>query len=142
MHDVEHIDEKGKHVMMGDNVGDESEVLYLTPSKVVHHDPPRKKMRAQRLMSPFVVTTETREQLKNTLVDPDMFDPMRPSPDEMVVKFSQYMVSEEEEENNLDYRMFILDRTFFNVLLTPESWLTDNIRITLILFSNCPCIYL
>ena len=72
MHDVEHIDEKGKRVMMGDNVGDDSEVVYLTPSKVVHRDPPRKKMRAQRLMSPFVVTTETREQLKNTLAYPDI----------------------------------------------------------------------
>ena len=142
MHDVEHIDEKGKRVMMGDNVGDESEVTYLTPSKVEHRDPPRKKMRAQRLMSPFVVTTETREQLKNTLPDPDMFDPIRPSPDEMVVKFSEYMAreEEEEEENHLDYGFIVLDRTFFHVLLKPESWLTDDVRITLI--THCPCVYL
>ena len=142
MHDVEHIDEKGKSVMMGDNVGDESEVKYLTPSKVEHRDPPRKKMRAQRLMSPFVVTTETREQLKNTLPDPDMFDPIRPSPDEMVVKFSEYMAreEEEEEENHLDYGFIVLDRTFFHVLLKSESWLTDDVRITLI--THCPCVYL
>ena len=59
---------------------------------------------------PLVVIIETREQLKNTLPDPDMFDPIRPSPDEMVVKFSQYMAGEEEEEEiNLDYDMFVLD---------------------------------
>ena len=124
MHDVKHIDEKEKCVMMGDNVGDESEVVYLTPSKVVHRDPPRKKMRAQRLMSPFVVITETREQLKNTLPNPDIFDPIRPSPDELVVKFSEYMAHEEEEEaeeNHLDYGFIVLDRTFFHVLLKPES---------------------
>ena len=97
-------------------------------------------MCAKRLIFPFVVTTETQEQLKNTSPDPYMFDPIRPSPDEMVVKFPQYMVGEEEKENNLDYGMIILDRTFFHVLLTPESWLTDDVRITLI--THCPCVYL
>ena len=51
------------------------------------------------------------------------------------MKFFQYMAGdEEEEENNLDYGELVLNRSFFNVLLTEEPWLTDNVKITLILF--------
>ena len=86
MHDVEHIDEKGKYVMMGDNVGDESEVMYLTPSKVIHRQP-RKKIRAHKMKLSFIVTTETRKQLKNTLPGPYEFDPKKSIPDELTMKF-------------------------------------------------------
>ena len=127
MHNVEHIIEDAKDVMMGDTVGDDSEVIYLTPSKVVQRSPP-KKMRVGRLKSPFVITIETREQLKNTLPDPDMFDPTRPNSEDMVMNFFEYMA--DNEENALDYRVHEVDKSFFNVLLTEASWLTDKVKIT------------
>ena len=64
----------------------DSEVMYLTPSKVIHCEP-RKKMCAQKMKSSYVVTTETREQLKNTLSTLDKFDPKRPVPNDMTLKF-------------------------------------------------------
>ena len=102
-----------------------SEVMYLTPSKVVHREP-RRKILARKMISPFIVTTETREQLKNTLPGPNEFDPKRPIPDELTMKFFEYMQSEEDER--MDYTVAHVDKTFFNVLITPKAWLEDSVN--------------
>ena len=78
MHDAEHLLEVAKDdtTMEGDVVEGETEVMYLTPSKVVHRQS-RKNICAHKMKSSFVVTTDTREQLKNTLSVPDKFDKKR-----------------------------------------------------------------
>ena len=133
MHDVEHIIENAKDVMTvrGDIVEDDSEVTYLTPSKVVQPSP-WKKMRARKLKSPFLVTTKTREQLKNTLPNPDKFDPNMPIPNDITMKFFEYL--EGNEDNLMDYHMCNVDKNFFNVLLKEASWLTDKVKSTFFFF--------
>ncbi|KAF3441112.1 hypothetical protein FNV43_RR15022 [Rhamnella rubrinervis] len=52
------------------------EVQYVIPSKVTRREPRVMKC-ARKMKSPFIVITETQEQLKNTLPPPDNFDPKR-----------------------------------------------------------------
>ncbi|KAF3433318.1 hypothetical protein FNV43_RR24420 [Rhamnella rubrinervis] len=71
-------------------VHDDNEVQFITPLKVVHHKPHVKK-RADRLKSPLVVTTETRDTLKSTLSHPMDFDPKRAHPKDISKKFFEYL---------------------------------------------------
>ncbi|KAF3438743.1 hypothetical protein FNV43_RR21507 [Rhamnella rubrinervis] len=60
----------------------DSEVRFISPSKVIQREPHIKK-RAGKLKSPFVLSTETRETLNNILPLPMDFDPKRPFPDDI-----------------------------------------------------------
>ncbi|KAF3457328.1 hypothetical protein FNV43_RR01985 [Rhamnella rubrinervis] len=71
----------------------DSDVQFITPSKVVHREP-RIKRRADRLKSPFVVTAETRDALKSTLPPPMDFDPKRATPEDISKNFFEYFFSD------------------------------------------------
>ncbi len=102
---------------------DSQDVEYLTPSKVVRV--PRVKRPAGRIKSPFVVSTETRHQLRNTFPLPNQFDPKRPVPPELTQKFLTYMQSD--EDTPLDYDICEIRKDFFHVFLS-NSELTDTVN--------------
>ncbi|KAF3441103.1 hypothetical protein FNV43_RR15013 [Rhamnella rubrinervis] len=97
------------HHQLSVNEGD-SEVQYITPSKVPHCEP-RLKKRADKIKSPFIVTTRIQEELKNTLPPPDNFDPKRTVPTEITSKIFNYLI--EGEDVYLDYGICDIKKEFF-----------------------------
>ncbi|KAF3455332.1 hypothetical protein FNV43_RR05780 [Rhamnella rubrinervis] len=100
----------------------DNEVIELTPSKVVNHEC-RIKVVGRSISSPYVLTTETREQLKNTLPIPNKFDPTRPIPTDIHVKFIKYIESNEDEIRG--YQVCDANKGFFLQLIVDEAWLTE-----------------
>ncbi|KAF3433457.1 hypothetical protein FNV43_RR24559 [Rhamnella rubrinervis] len=100
-------------------VQNDSEVQFITPSKVVHHEPHVKK-HADRIKSPFVVTMETRDILKSILPPPMDFDPKRASPEDISMKFFDYLLSNIDEV--IKYGILEVNKEFYRDLL-QGGWL-------------------
>lgn len=100
------------------------EVEWLTPSKVVNV-PRRVKKLAGKIKSPFVVTTDTRDQLRNTLPHSTSFDPKRPVAQVLMDNFDKYIQSDEDEPRDMD--ICEIKKDFFRDLLDPKGWLTDTV---------------
>ncbi|KAF3445851.1 hypothetical protein FNV43_RR11028 [Rhamnella rubrinervis] len=117
-------DDENPHHQFSVNEGD-SEVQFVTPSKVPHCDP-RLKKRSDKMKSPFIVTTGTQEELKNTLPPPDKFDPKRTVPTEITSKIFNYMT--EGEDVYIDYGICEIKKEFFQTLITEAGWLADEVK--------------
>ncbi|KAF3434508.1 hypothetical protein FNV43_RR21593 [Rhamnella rubrinervis] len=103
----------------------DSEVQFISPSKVIQQEP-RIKKRAGKLKSPFVVSTVTRETLNNILPPPMDFDPKRAFPDDISMKFFDYLTSEMDKV--IDYSICKVNKEFFQDLVQGE-WLNDKYRL-------------
>ncbi|KAF3436844.1 hypothetical protein FNV43_RR19597 [Rhamnella rubrinervis] len=99
----------------------DSDVQFISPSKVIQREP-RIKKRTGKLKSPFVVSIETREILNNILPHPMDFDPKRPFPDDISMKFFNYLTFETDEI--IDYSICEVNKEFFWDLVQGE-WLND-----------------
>ncbi|KAF3438254.1 hypothetical protein FNV43_RR21015 [Rhamnella rubrinervis] len=117
-------DDENPHHQFSVNEGD-SEVQFVTPSKVPYCDPQLKK-RSDKIKSPFIVTTGTQEELKNTLPPPDKFDPKRTVPTEITSKIFNYMT--EGEDVYIDYGICEIKKEFFQTLITEAGWLVDEVK--------------
>ncbi|KAF3432501.1 hypothetical protein FNV43_RR27241 [Rhamnella rubrinervis] len=132
-HDT-HMHDATEDVAMGDEDGapdlnmniveyDDSEVQYVTPSKMVQREPHIKKQ-SEFLKSPFVVTTNTRETLKNTLpYPPEHFNPKRDFSKELSTNFSMYFTSD--MDTLIDMTICDVNKEFFNILLNEGYWLNE-----------------
>ncbi|KAF3443111.1 hypothetical protein FNV43_RR17032 [Rhamnella rubrinervis] len=100
---------------------DDSEIQYITPSKVIHCEP-RIKKHVGQLKSPYVVTTEIQENLKNILSPPTDFDPKKAPLDDVEMRFFNYMTSD-----------VILDYNVYDVLMPlnieDRHWVLANIDL-------------
>ncbi|KAF3443700.1 hypothetical protein FNV43_RR13390 [Rhamnella rubrinervis] len=114
-------DNENQNIQLSVMEYNDSEVMELTSSNVVNRGG-RIKTFGRSIKSPYVISTETREQLKNTL--PNNFDPKRPVPTDIHAKFIKYIESNEDEIR--DYQVCDADKSFFLQLLIEEAWLTEN----------------
>ncbi|KAF3438472.1 hypothetical protein FNV43_RR21234 [Rhamnella rubrinervis] len=117
-------DDENPHHQFSVNESD-SEVQFVTPSKVPYCDP-RLKKHSDKMKSPFIVTTGTQEELKNTLPPPDKFDPKRTIPTEITSKIFNYMT--EGEDVYIDYGICEIKKEFFQTLITEAGWLADEVK--------------
>ncbi|KAF3442906.1 hypothetical protein FNV43_RR16824 [Rhamnella rubrinervis] len=99
----------------------DSEVQFISPSKVIQQEP-RIKKRAEKLKLPFVVSTETRETLNNILPPSMDFDPKRPPPYDISMKCFERLTSDMDEV--IDYNIYDVSKEFFCDLVQGE-WLND-----------------
>ncbi|KAF3443677.1 hypothetical protein FNV43_RR13367 [Rhamnella rubrinervis] len=97
----------------------DSDVQFISPSKVIQWEPCIKK-RAGKLKSPFVVTTEAWESLNKILPPPMDFNPKRPPPDDILMKFFDYLTFDMDEV--IDYDICEVNKEFFRDLVQGE-WL-------------------
>ncbi|KAF3453790.1 hypothetical protein FNV43_RR04231 [Rhamnella rubrinervis] len=135
-HDT-HMHDATEDVAMGDEGGvldlnmnmvdDDSEVQYITPSKMVQREP-RIKKQSEFLKSPFVMTTDTRETLKNTLpYPPEHFNPKRDFSEELSTNFWTYFTSD--MDPLIDMTICDVNKEFFNILLNEGYWLNEKRRL-------------
>ncbi|KAF3438482.1 hypothetical protein FNV43_RR21244 [Rhamnella rubrinervis] len=104
-------------------IQNDSEVQLISPSKVIQREPHIKK-RARKLKLPFVVSIETRETLNNIFPPLMDFDPKKPFPDDISMKFFDYLTSEMDEV--IDYSICEVNKEFFRDLV-QEEWLNDKV---------------
>ena len=101
---------------------DDSQVLEVSPKQ----RETRTKFVGKLIKSPYVMPTETREELKTTLPFPEIFNPKRPIPPEVEAKFDAYIASTDDEP--IDLREVLADKSFFLTLLIDEAWLSDKVN--------------
>ncbi|KAF3457403.1 hypothetical protein FNV43_RR02060 [Rhamnella rubrinervis] len=127
MHDVTEDlamgDEGGVPNLNMNMIDDDSEVQYVTPSKTVQCELCNKKQ-SEFLKSPFVVTTDTREILKNTLpYPPEHFNPKRDFFEELSTNFWTYFTSD--TDPLIDMIICDVNKEFLNILLNKGYWLNE-----------------
>lgn len=71
------------------------------------------------------MSTDTRLQLQNTLAFPHQFDPRRPVPLEVKMKFEAYIKSADDPPINLNIE--VVHKVFFQTLLKEAEWLIDSV---------------
>ncbi|KAF3455272.1 hypothetical protein FNV43_RR05720 [Rhamnella rubrinervis] len=95
-------------------IEDDSEVQYITPSKVAPRKPGIKK-HVERIKLSFIVTIETCKSLKSTFPHPIDFNPKRAPLDVVSMRFFEYMTSDVDKA--IDYDIYEVNKEFFRDLV-------------------------